>query len=190
MAPDVSLLNQVVNAIGRAPEYAEGAGMPSLLAAAASSYGVLPQDLDATQPTGFDPAAAALFEAVVESAYLVANADGEFDETEQLAFRHVVLAACNGRVAERQVTALLADLHDLLAEDGIDKRVQIIARYVLRPEHAREVLRVAALIAAVSCGVSEVERAVLAKLAVGLGLDAGALAAAVAEAERALGGAQ
>ncbi len=188
MAPNQSLLNRVAATIGRAPQYADAAGHLSILAASAVSYGSLPQDHDATQPTGFDPEAAALFEAVVESAYLVANADGEFDETEQQAFRHVVVSACNGRVAEKQVTALLADLHDLLAEDGMEKRIRMVARHVRRPDHAREVLRVAALLAAVSCGVSAEERQVMNQLAAELKLGDDALAAAIAEVERALAG--
>ena len=188
MAPNESLLNQVAAAVGRAPQYIEGAGEASILAVAALSYGSLPQDHDATQPTGFDPEAAALFEAIVESAFLVANADGEFDETEQQAFRHVVVAACNGRVAEKQVNALLADLQDLLKEDGMDKRLRMVALYVRREDHAREVLRVAALIAAVSSGVSDEERDVLRKLAEELRLGEDALLSAVAEAERALAG--
>jgi tellurite resistance protein len=49
-----------------------------------------------TQPTGFDPEAARLFEAIVESAYLVATADGHFDSAEQVAFQQVVLAGCGG----------------------------------------------------------------------------------------------
>jgi len=188
MAPDESLLNQVAATIGRAPQYAEGAEYPSILAASAVSYGSLPQDHDATQPTGFDPEAAALFEAVVESAFLVANADGTFDETEQRAFRHVVVTACAGRVAEKQVNALLADLQDLLTEDGMDKRIRMVARHVQRADHAREVLRVAALLAAVSCGVSDEERQVMRKLATELRLEDEALEAAIAEAEGALAG--
>ncbi len=188
MAPDESLLNQIAATIGRAPRYAEGTDQPSILAASAVSYGSLPQDHDATQPTGFDPEAAALFEAVVESAFLVANADGEFDEIEQRAFRHVVVTACSGRVAEKQVNALLADLHDLLKEDGMDKRIRMVARHIQRPDHAREVLRVAALLAAVSRGVSDEEREVMGRLAAELNLGEDVLDSAIAEAEGALAG--
>jgi tellurite resistance protein len=187
MAPDESLLDQVAATIGLAPQYGAGGAQASILAASAVAYGSLPQD-DATQPTGFDPDAAALFEAVVESAFLVANADGDFDETEQRAFQHVVLTACNGRVAEKQVNALLADLHDLLQEDGMDKRIRMVARHVRRVDHANEVLRVAALIAAVSSGVSVVEREVMSRLAGELKLDQDALVSAIEEAERALAG--
>jgi tellurite resistance protein len=156
------------------------------LTVSASKYTSSSLDDETTQPTGFDPQAAALFEAVVESAFLVANADGEFDDVERRAFMRVVLSACKGSVSEQQINALLADLGDLLEEDGIDKRVGMVARTITRPEQAHEVLRIAGLIAHVSDGVSSVERAVLDKLASEFRLDRGAVEGALAEVTRAL----
>src|SRR3954468_9386868 len=125
-APDSSLIGKVAHKLTQAPAYAEGVGTRgSLLSLAASSYGFKAENDDLTQPTGFDPEAACLFEAVVEGAFLVANADGDFDATEQATFEHVVLAACAGRVAERQVSALLSDLRDQLEEDGLAKRIEM-----------------------------------------------------------------
>ena len=96
------------------------------------------------------------------------------------------VAACGGSVAERQVSALLADLRDQLGEDGMDKRIQMVARGVNRLDHAREVLRVSSLLAHVSGGVSPVEREVLDKLGAELKLDSGAVAEAIEEARHAL----
>ena len=45
------------------------------------------------------------------------------------------------------------------------KRLRMVARTIATAEHAREVLRVAALIAHISEGVSDVEREVMVKLA-------------------------
>ncbi len=185
-SPDSSLLTKVVRHLSTPPAYAESGVRGSILTAAATSYGFRADMDELTQPTGFDPEAAQLFEALVESAFLVANADGLFDDKEQKAFQHVVLAACGGFVLERQVRALLSDLSDLLAEDGIDKRIDVVARAVTKPEHAREVLRVAALLAEVSGGVSEVEREVMAKLAERLSLPSGSLEQALFEAKSAL----
>jgi tellurite resistance protein len=153
---------------------------------AAGSYGFKSDNEDLTQPTGFDPEAARLFEAVVECAFLVAHADGDFDDTEQAAFQHVVVTACAGAVAERQVSALLADLHDQLVEDGVDKRIQMVARAITREDHAREVLRVASLLAHVSGGVSPVEHEVLDKLATEFKLTRVAVEQAIEEAAHAL----
>jgi len=184
---DSSLIGKVAQKLTQPPSYAVGTGAKtSLLSMAASSYGWKSDDDDLTQPTGFDPEAARLFEAVVEGAFLVANADGHFDEKEQETFEHVVVAACGGSVGERQVAALLADLRDQLEEDGLDKRVQMVTRGVNRDDHSREVLRVSALLAHVSGGVSPVEREVLDKLAVALKLNPSVVEQAIEEARHAL----
>jgi len=183
--PDESLLGKVATQLSRPPSYAPSTTTASILSIAAASYGWKSND-EATQPTGFDPEAARLFESVVEAAFLVANADGEFDVAEQSAFRHVVVTACTGLVVERQVSALLADLSDQLSEDGMDKRVQMVSRSIVREDQAREVLRIAALLAHVSGGVSTIEREVLAKLALQLKLDESAVDAAVKEAGNAI----
>lgn len=183
---DESLINKVAVKLGAPPSYAPEGAKGSILTVAAASYGSRPEGEEVTQPTGFDPMAAALFEAVVESAYLVANADGEFDDTEQAAFRQVVVVACGNRVGEPQVRALLADLADQLEEDGMDKRVKMVGRTIQKADHAREVLRVASLLAHVSGGVSEEERDVLQKLTSEFALDTAALEEALKEAEQAL----
>ena len=184
--PDESLLSKVASKLREPPADAEAGMQGSILTAAAASYGTRPQDEESTMPTGFDPLAAALFEATVECAFLVANADGEFDETEQRAFKQVVQVACGNKVGEGQLTALLADLTDLLEEDGIPKRIRMVARTITRPDHAREVLRIAGLIAHISGGVSDVERDVLEKLASEFRVEAGTLDETLGEVARAL----
>jgi tellurite resistance protein len=183
---DHSLLRKVASKLREAPSYSDKDMTSSILKLAASSYGFRPVGEEITVPTGFDPNAAALFEAMVESAYLVASADGEFDAAERATFEHLVIAACEGAVAERQVHALLADLEEQLAEDGADKRIEMVARTVTKPEHAREILRVAALLAQVSGGVSDDERRVLEKLARATELDRTSVDGALREVARAL----
>jgi tellurite resistance protein len=184
-ATDPSLIGKVALHLSRPPAYSERGVKESILVAAAASYGAHSSD-DLTQPTGFDPEAARLFEAIVESAFLVATADGDFDALEREAFEHVVISACDGRVAERQISALLADLQDQLREDGVEKRVAMVARSVVRADHAQEVLRVASLIAYVSGGVSDVERTALERLSSALGLADGATTSALSEVATAL----
>jgi tellurite resistance protein len=185
-AADQTLLVKVIKKLGDAPSYAEKGVTGSILKLAASSYGFVPSEDEVTVPTGFDPQAAALFEALIESAYLVANADGDFDTAERAAFEHVVLSACGGAVAERQVHALLEDLRDQLAEDGIEKRVKMVARTITKAEHAREVVRIAVLLAHVSGGVSAEERQLIELLAKEFGLERTMVDGALAEVERAL----
>jgi len=185
MTPDQSLLRKLARKLGGPPAYAEGA-QASILTITAHAYASRPDGDEKTQPTGFDPNIAAMFESVIESAFIVANADHEFDDVERQAFKNVVVMACNNKVSEEQVVALLADLEELLREDGVDKRVQMVGRTVTKPEHAREVLRVAALMAHVSAGVSNVERDVLEKLRLTFGLEAEALDVALKEVASAL----
>jgi hypothetical protein len=104
-APDFSLIGKVARQLSRPPPYAAEGVRGSLLSAAASSYGWRAEADELTQPTGFDPDAARLFEAVVEGVFLVANADGHFDAAELSAFQHVVVTACGGAVIEQQVSA-------------------------------------------------------------------------------------
>jgi uncharacterized membrane protein YebE (DUF533 family) len=151
-------------AVGHDPHEAPRSSDRSILMLSAAAYGSRPTD-ESTVPTGFDPFAAALFESIVEGAYLVATADGVFDDEERRTFERIVTAACGGSVPPGHVANLVADLSDQLAEDGLDLRISRLAEGVQRPEQAMEVLRIAALIAQVSDDVSDVERGVLAKLA-------------------------
>lgn len=186
--PDKNLLERVARSISR-PGAGASIGLPSsILAAAAKSYGARPTFDEATVPTGFDPVAAALFEATVEAAFVVASADGDFDWEERAAFAHVVSSACFGKVQETQMDALLSDLGEQLAEDGTEERVRMVVRTITRPDQQLEVLRIAALMAHISGGVSEQERGVLEQLARGFGLDGGALERTLAEADAALRG--
>jgi tellurite resistance protein len=159
---------QLLARVARAQSGAAPSGDPdravSILSLAAASYGAKPAD-ESTIPTGFDPLAVVLFEAIVEGAYLAAAADGVVDHEERHVFERVVTAACGGVVLEKQIAELVADLSRLLAEDGMDKRIAAVASQVHKKEHGREVLRIAALVAIASDDVSDVERVVLEKLA-------------------------
>jgi tellurite resistance protein len=185
-AADKSLLERVARGVGKAGTHAPAGVTASILAQAATSYGARPVVEEATVPTGFDPAAAALFEAVVEAAFLVANSDGVFDDDERRAFQSVVAHACNNMVQVSQLEALLADLCEQLAEDGIEKRARMVARTITRRDHQYEVLRIAALMAHVSGGVSDEERHVMDALAKGFDLATDDVVDALQQAESAL----
>jgi tellurite resistance protein len=160
----------------------------SIMALCAAAYGARPQE-EATVPTGFDPHAVSLFETIVEAAYLVANADGTFDDAERKAFERVVVSACGGTVTPKQIQGLLADLRDQVSEDGVDRRISAMAAAVSKKEQAVEVLRIAALLADSSEGVSEVETAMLRRMAFALGLEEKQVETAIADVRAALAGA-
>lgn len=184
-----------INLLARVARSANKAGLPadpekplSILSLAAASYGARPDD-DATVPTGFDPVAVALFESIVEGAYLVASADGVVDDEERKTFEQVVVTACGGAVAPKQIAALVGDLSDQLAEDGLDRRISALAKQVTKADHALEVLRIAALLALVSDDVGPEERQVLGKLAGAMALPEGSVDRAIGDVKDALGAA-
>jgi tellurite resistance protein len=181
-APDKGLLERVVRGIARPGGTTPNKTSGSILAQAATSYGARPIVDECTIPTGFDPAAAALFEATVEAAFLVANSDGHFDDDERVAFQTVVSEACNNLVQAEQLNALLLDLREQLADDGVAKRAMMVARTIIRRDHQLEVLRIAALMAHISGGVSQQERDVLDHLGRGFDLDVSAVDAALRDA--------
>ena len=162
-------------------------GPASILALCAAAYGARPPE-EATVPTGFDPHAVALFETIVEAAYLVANADGTIDEAEKKVFERVVVSACGGTVTAKQLQGLLSDLNDQATEDGVEKRIAAMAAAVQKKEQAMEVLRIAALLADASEGVSEVESAMMRKMAAALGLQEKQVDVAIADVRAALAG--
>lgn len=103
MEDRINLLARLARLSSGSRERVDAGTGNSILSLAANSYSVRPSE-DATVPTGFDPQAVALFEAIVEGAYLVATADGVFDAEEHLAFERVVVEACGGTVVQRQIT--------------------------------------------------------------------------------------
>ncbi len=186
-ALDKTLLERVARCIAQ-PGPAFPPSEKSILKQTAASYGSRPIFDEVTVPTGFDPQGALLFEAVVEAAFLIASCDGVFDDGERLAFESVVAEACDHTVPVQQIDALVHDLRKQLSEDGMEKRTRTIGRAIRRRDHQIEVLRIAALIAHISDGVSEHERSVLEQLARGFDLPAGSVDHALLQAEIALQG--
>lgn len=188
MSTDKNFLTQVANRIAKPPQDTPDGLGESILTVAAGSFGFRSSTSreDLTQPTGFDPGAAALFESIVEAAYIVATADGVFDDTERAAFEDVVFEACHGLVHREQLESLVADLADELTEDGADARIDMLARSISKQDHQREVLRIAALLAHVSGDVSEVEREALQKMNKAFGLESEVVDAVITEARTAL----
>lgn len=175
--------------VARTPnvEYADRPQDRSILELAAVSYGSRPTD-ESTVPTGFDPHAAALFESIVEGAYIVATADGVFDDDERRVFERIVTAASGGAVAAHHIADLISDLSDQLAEDGLDTRLERLGASIVRREHALEVIRIATLIAQSSEDVSAVERNVLERLATSCKLEPTEVDAALEDVKKALRG--
>jgi len=188
-AVDKSLLERVARSINHPDSGISTFARGSILKQAARSYGARPILEESTVPTGFDPQAAVLFEAVIEAAFLVAASDGKFDADERVVFESIVVEACDGIVDRAQIDVLVTDFADLLHEDGVEQRTKMVARAILRPDHQSEVLRIAALMAHMSEGVSAPERGVLELLAKRFDLSSEAVDKAIESANAALGSA-
>ncbi len=157
-----------------------GSARRSVWALAAATYGARPDD-ESTIPTGFDPHLVALFEAMVGAAILVAHADGHFDETERRALEQVLHNLSDGSLPRGQVATLVEDFETDLERDGFERRVQLVIDSVVRPDFARELLRIAAVVALASHDVSVEERALLDRFADGMGLGVAAVDEVIAE---------
>jgi tellurite resistance protein len=182
---DERLLEKVARGLSE-PWLRGGSVQGSILSVSAQVYGKRPVGDETTVPTGFDPRAAVLFEAILESAYLVATADGVLDEDERAAFAQLVIEASGGALHEQQLFDLLADLADQVKEDGLERRLETLGRAVLRPDHHREIIRIACLLAHISGGVSDAEQAVLSRLAATFALPTGEVDTALAAVKSAL----
>jgi tellurite resistance protein len=190
MSTRTDFLSKVARRVAEPASNAPPGVMNSILTVAAGSYGFRPGGDDATMPTGFDPHAAALFESIVEASYLVATADGVFDDAERNAFRTVVLEACRGSVDPESLEALMADLGDQLEEDGLDRRIEMVAKTINRTDQQREVLRIASFLAFASGGVSDLERGVIDKMGVAFQLTEAELQSVLQEVQDAVDEAQ
>lgn len=167
---------------GKAPDVGVPGASPSLLLVSAIQFGRRPVHEEHTHPSGFDPRGAALFEAIVESAYLVATADGHFDDEEQQLFQHIVLTTCAGTLTRQQVETLVFALRERSLMQGRPARMLAVVQAVNWCGNAGEVLRLAALMAEASGGVSDEEHAVLDELSRRFALSPHVLAEALEEA--------
>jgi tellurite resistance protein len=119
------------------------------------------------------------------AAILVAHADGHFDDVERRALEQVIHRLGDGALPRGQVATLVDDFEADLARDGFERRVELVIDAVMRPDFARELLRVASVVALASHDVSAEEHALLERFAVGMGLDGAEVDAVIADARAA-----
>jgi tellurite resistance protein len=185
-APDKNFIERVAASIAQPGSNAPRGVRQSILVQAARVHGQRPVGDEATAPTGFDPAAAALFEGTVESAYLVATSDGPLDATEDAVLRAIIGIGCDGKVSPEQMAALFGELVSARERETAQERADHITQIIGRRDHQEEVLRIAAIMARASGGVRPAERALLERLAKGFALGSPAVDAAIAAAEETL----
>lgn len=183
-APDKNFIDHIKRCIAQPGMNAPKGVQISMFAQAARLSFTQAINDAVTAPTGFDPAAAALFEGAVESAYLIATCDGALDPTEDAVLRAVISAG--GPVSDKQVDGLLLGMARAVALDGANERLSRLSYMVSKQAHQHEILRIGALVARASGGVRPAERAVLDKIAQGFSLASSAVEAAITNADAAL----
>src|SRR5262245_36036641 len=117
-----TVLDRAVRAVRQpGPGSPKGATL-SLLAHTAKAYGARRSFDLATTPTGVDPMAAVIFEAIVEAAFLALDG-GVSGEEQRQSFRSILATACKEAVSPEGLDALIADVRDTLAEEGLEARL-------------------------------------------------------------------
>lgn len=143
---------------------------------------ILADESSALDDGGFVASAAALFEAMMEMAFLTVAAEGQLGDHARAVFRSVL----DEVVPDEQVEALLADLEEQLAEDGLEKRVRMVCRTITSADHQREGLFLAAFVAHLFGPPSAQRHQVLERLALGFRLDGNAVDEVIRKAEQSL----
>ena len=185
-APEKSFIERVARVIARPGPNAPRNVTGSILAQAARLHGLRPIGDESTAPTGFDPAATALFQNTLEAAYLVAAADGPIDETEAALLRAIIGVGSDNKIGPAEAEEMIDDMRMQHAREGEEVRVRHIGRMVHNRDHQHEVLRIAAIMARASGSVAPPSRAVLDKLAQGFSLAPTVVDVAIGEVEEAL----
>lgn len=111
--------------------------------------------------------------AVVDLGVLVAAADGSIDDAEAERLGELLDGAMGGLLEPRLVRHFVREARARCEEEGLEARARAVGAELAAA--GAEALRVATAIARASQGISDAERALLAALAAGAGLDARAL---------------
>jgi putative long chain acyl-CoA synthase len=130
-----------------------------------------------TRGTVDDPGAAFLselghgeLEALVETMFLVAFADGHIGEAERAHFEHSVADLSGGRVHSEQFEHVVAQVRDRLEREGRDACIQAIEQRLATPELRQVALILAGDMAAADGTLHDAEREIIVSLAKAFGM--------------------
>ncbi len=104
-----------------------------------------------------DPTEDAATAGMVEAAFLMAAADGQFGNAEQDEFAEALQFLSGGRLTLDQIDGVLDEQIDALRADGWDKRIAAVAAKLTTPEARRNAYRLAAGISFVDGEVQDEE---------------------------------
>jgi tellurite resistance protein len=127
------------------------------------------------------------FSGLVEGAFLLATADGELSEEEELTLADTLREVTGDQYSPDEFLAMIHDFEDALREDGVDGRLDAL-RVSLPDEPARRaVLAFAALVALCDHHLADSERQLLQAMAVAFGFTVEAMDGLVEEIRSELG---
>lgn len=104
-----------------------------------------------------DPSDEAETAGMIESAFLMAAADGQFGNAEQDEFGEALQFLTGGKLSVDEIDAILDELIDALRSDGWEKRISVVASQLSTPELRRNAYRLAAGISFVDGTVQDEE---------------------------------
>jgi len=111
-----------------------------------------------------DPSGEAENAGLIETAFLMAAADGQFGNAEQDEFGEALQFLTGGKLNTEQVDDILDELIDALRKDGWEKRIGVVSSQLKSPELRRNAYRLAAGISFVDGAVQDEEARLFALL--------------------------
>lgn len=118
-----------------------------------------------------ESSADAFFSALVEGAFLVAAADGELSEEEEVTLADTLAHVTGSEVEPGEFVDMIDAYAEALASDGLSGRLRVLAEQVPDDAARREVLAFAALLAVCDHNLVDDERETLIKMGQAFSMD-------------------
>jgi hypothetical protein len=133
-----------------------------------------------------ESSADAFFSALVEGAFLVAAADGELSEDEEVTLAETIAHVTGEVLAPDEFVAMIDAYAEALSEDGAPKRLTVLAEQVPDAPARREVLAFASLLAVCDHNLVDDERGMLFAMGKSFGFDESEVRAVLGSVEASL----
>jgi tellurite resistance protein len=130
-------------------------------------------DLSMLKQTEVPPEVLLRFDALCEAMFLMAKADGTLDPAEADTLKGALRELSDNTVRTHHIQKMLESAEERLAKDGLDTRIQAVAKQLREDDGSAEAAFVlAAAVAFADEAIADEENEMLNKFAEALGLDA------------------
>ncbi|MFO0660208.1 MAG: hypothetical protein U0165_10305 [Polyangiaceae bacterium] len=133
-----------------------------------------------------ESSADAFFSALVEGAFLVAAADGELSEDEEVTLAETISHVTGEVLAPDEFVAMIDAYAEALSEDGVARRLEVLAEQLPDAPARREVLAFASLLALCDHNLVDDERGMLFAMGKAFALDDAAVRSVIEGVEASL----